>query len=340
MARLRILIAPVVAGAVLLAAAPGATAAKRSANVTVMTRNVFLGADLIPIAVAPPGAQFEKAAGDLLREVDATDPNARMKLIAREIAKAKPHLVGLQEVSIWRTGPKGNPAQATTVRYNFLAAIMKELKRRHQSYRVVARKLGFNVEGPTDQNVDVRLTLGDVVIARKGVKVKRARSGLYASQLTIPTAALGPVNTSRSWNALDATVRGVRFHFVNAHLEAYSPDVRLDQAKELVAGPLKSSLKTILAGDLNSGPDLAKPEDRPPYAAIHDAGFRARRLGGNVCCFDDLRSDTGWNHDVDWIMTKPGLPFLRGSLVGREKTTSGVHPADHGGIVSTLRVTR
>jgi endonuclease/exonuclease/phosphatase family metal-dependent hydrolase len=331
---------PLLAGATLLLLAPGASAAKRTTDVKVMTRNVFLGADLVPIASAERGPDFEKAAGALLAEVTAGDPKGRMKLIGAEIAKAKPDLVGLQEVSLWRTGPKGDPAAATHVRFDFLAAIRKELKRRHRSYRVVARRLGLNVEGPTDRGVDVRLTLGDVILARKGVKVRRSRSRLFAHQLVIPTKALGPVNTSRTWNALDATVRGARIHLVNAHLEAYSPDFRLQQARELVAGPLNSKLPTILVGDLNSGPDLAKPEDRPPYAAIAAAGFEPRRAAAPSCCFTDLAGDAGWDHNVDWIMSKPRLKLVRSSITGRRRTPTGVHPADHGGVVSVLRVKR
>jgi endonuclease/exonuclease/phosphatase family metal-dependent hydrolase len=331
---------PLIAGAVLLLAAPSATAAKRTTDVKVMTRNVFLGADLPPIAIAKPGAEFEKAAGALLAEVTAGDPNGRMKLVGAEIAKAKPDLVGLQEVSLWRTGPKGDPAGATDVRFDFLKAIRKELQRRHRSYRVVASRLGLNVEGPSDQGVDVRLTLGDVILARKGVKVRRSRSRLFTHQLAIPTQALGEVNTSRTWNALDATVRGARVHVVNAHLEAYAADIRLQQAQELVAGPLKSKLPTILVGDLNSGPDLAKPEDRPPYAAIAAAGFKPRRISTPSCCFNDLAKDDGWDHNVDWIMSKPGLKLVRSSITGREQTPTGLHPADHGGVVSVLRVKR
>jgi endonuclease/exonuclease/phosphatase family metal-dependent hydrolase len=163
---------------------------------------------------------------------------------------------------------------------------------------------------------------------------------VFTHQLLIPTKALGVVNTSRSWNSLDAVVRGARFHFVNTHLEAYSTDLRLQQAKELVAGPLKSKRPTILVGDLNSGPTLPTVADRPPYGAIAKAGFKPRRTVTSSCCFDDLRGDAGWNHNVDWIMSKPGLKLLHSSITGREKTPTGVHPSDHGGVVSILRVPR
>jgi endonuclease/exonuclease/phosphatase family metal-dependent hydrolase len=334
-----ILRAAPLAALALLATAPAAPAA--STTVTVMTRNLFLGTDLPTIALGQPGADFEGRAGRALDEVKAGDPAGRMKLIAAEIAKAKPDVVGLQEVTLWRTGPKGDAAPATTVLYDFLGLLRKELGRRHAAYRVAVDRRGLNVEGPTDHGVDVRITLGDVILARKGVKVRHARSGLFKTQLIFNTAQLGKVNPSRSWNSVDATVRGLSFHLVNAHLEAYSPDIRLAQAKELVAGPLKSKRPTILVGDINSGPDLPKAEDRPPYAAIAAAGFKPRRATPHACCLDTLTGGGAFDHDVDWIMTKPGLKLVRSSVTGRKERTAGGNAAsDHAGVVSVLRIKR
>jgi endonuclease/exonuclease/phosphatase family metal-dependent hydrolase len=322
--------------AALAVAAPSAQAAKKKKGptITVMTRNLFLGADLIPLATTDPGAQFEQTATNMFNGVKAEDPNGRMKLVAGEIAKAKPDLVGLQELSLWRTGA----APASTVAFNYIKQIQSQLKKLHQSYRVVAIKQGFNVEGPMGGGNDVRLTLGDAILARKGVKVRHARSGLFKNQLTIPTKAIGGVVTNRGYNELDATVRGVTVHVVNTHLEAYLASTRLQQAQELVKGPLRSKLPTILLGDLNSGPNLPKPEDRPPYQAIAKAGFKPERTAKFSCCFDDLNDQSKWDHNVDWIMAKPRLKLVRSFITGSERTKAGVHPSDHGGVVSVLRL--
>jgi endonuclease/exonuclease/phosphatase family metal-dependent hydrolase len=319
---------------VALLGAPAAAQAAPAPRVTVMTRNLFLGADLIPLATTAPGAPFQQAAGKLFDEVKATDPDARMKLIAREIADAGPDLVGLQEVSLWRTGP----APASTVAYDYTSTLTKELKRLHAHYRVVGLKRGFNVEGPTDRGFDIRLTLGDAILVRSGVKVSNVRTGTFKEQLTIPTQAIGPVVVNRGWDSLDAKVGGARLNFVNTHLEAYSQPVRLAQAKELVAGPLKSKLQTVLVGDLNSGPDLADQGDRPPYQAIAKAGFKPLRFKKSSCCFNELTGDAGWDHNVDWIMGKGGPKLAASEIVGREKTTSGNHPSDHGGVISILKL--
>ena len=326
------------ATAFVAAASPSAQAAgKKTADVTFMTRNLFLGADLIPLATTK-GADFERAAGNLLETIKATDPEGRMKLVAGEIAKAKPDLVGLQEVTIWRTGPKNDPAPATNVVVDYLASLKRDLKARGAKYRVVADQRTLSLEGPTDQNVDLRFTDGNVVLARKGVKVTRARSRDFRSQLKIPTQQLGTVSVNRSFNQLDATVRGAKLHLVNAHLEAYSADFRLKQAKELVSGPLRSRLPTVLVGDLNSGPNLAKPEDRPPYRAIAKAGFKEARTSKPQCCFNDDLKSGKWDHIVDHIMAKPKLKLVRSFVTGLAVTAGGLHPSDHGGVVSVLRI--
>jgi endonuclease/exonuclease/phosphatase family metal-dependent hydrolase len=339
MLRRTLRVAPLAALALLLATA--ATAAAAPKTVTVMTRNLFLGTDLPTIALGQPGGDFEARAGRALEEVKAGDPAGRMKLVAAEIARAKPDLVGLQEVTLWRTGPKGDQAPATTVLYDFLGSLRTELKRLHAPYRVVVDRRGLNVEGPTDHGLDVRITLGDTMLARRGVKVAKPRSGVFANQLVFNTAQLGRVDPSRSWNSVDATVRGVKLHVVNAHLEAYSPETRLAQAKELVAGPLRSARPTILLGDINSGPDLPNAADRPPYAAIAAAGFKPRRAKAHACCLDTLMGGGAFDHDVDWIMARPGLKLVRSSVTGRTETTAGGnHASDHAGVVSVLRLKR
>src|SRR4051794_13810906 len=112
----------------LLTALPANAIAKAPPKVTVMSRNLFLGANLLPLATSRPGDEFEHAAGKVYAQVQATEAGERMKLVAEEIASAKPDLVGLQEVTLWRTGPKGDPAPATDVQIDYLASLRKALK--------------------------------------------------------------------------------------------------------------------------------------------------------------------------------------------------------------------
>lgn len=305
-----------------------------------MTRNLFLGADLLPIATAPKGARFEQAVAAALASVQSTTPAARMKLIAREIANAKPDLVGLQEVSRWSTGPLNSTVAPSHVVVDYLGVIMAELHRLHAPYRVAVKRLSLHLRAPSSRGVMVDFTDGNAILVRSGVSVSHVRAADFRSLLRIPTQGIGTVVVSRSWAALDATVRGSRLHFVDAHLEAYDATTRLAQAKELVAGPLRSRLRTILVGDLNSGPNLPKAEDRPPFLAIRAAGFRDERTPTPNCCLkDDLRSGR-WDHIVDHIMAKPSLRLIRSFVTGRETTAAGRHPSDHGGVVSVFGLSR
>jgi endonuclease/exonuclease/phosphatase family metal-dependent hydrolase len=336
------LIAALALAATAIGAVP-ADAAKRkpkTTDVTVMTRNMFLGTNLLPLAIAEPGEDFERAAGAAFEQVMSNEAPERMKLIAAEIDRAKPDLVGLQEVTLWKTGPKDDPAPADTVALDYLSDLMAELDRRNAGYRVVADQRTLEIEGPTDRGFDVRFIDGNVVLARKGVKVSNERSADFEEHLVIPTRAVGEVHVNRSFNQLDAKVRGARFHFVNTHLEAYSADTRLDQAEELVRRATKGKGRTILVGDLNSGPDLEKPEDRPPYAAIARAGFKRARNRTPQCCFNDDLTTGEWDHIVDWVLTKPKFKLVRSFNTGLDLTPGGRYPSDHGGVVSRLRLKR
>ena len=77
-----------------------------------MTRNVYLGADInrpVRAARGRPAGEALAALGqanDQVRAiVDQTDFRVRSRLLAAEIAAARPDLVGLQEVALWRDGP-------------------------------------------------------------------------------------------------------------------------------------------------------------------------------------------------------------------------------------------
>ena len=329
------------AALVALPAPASAPAAKsKPQKITVMSRNLFLGADLLPLAVTPAGEDFERAVGKLLDDVKATEPDARMRLVAAEIVQAKPDLVGLQEVTLWRTGPKNDGKPATDVQIDYLATIKQELKTLGANYRVVADQRTLDLEAPSDRGVDVRFTDGNVILARKGVKVTNAKSSDFTNQLVIQGTAIGDVPINRSFNQLDAKIGRAKIHFVNAHLEAYSTDFRLKQAKELVKGPLKSrKLPTVLLGDLNSGPKLPKKADRPPYLAIARAGYKEARTPKFNCCFNDDLMTGKWDHIVDHIMTRPKIKLLRSFVTGNTvNTENGRAPSDHGGVVSVLRL--
>jgi hypothetical protein len=76
----------------------------------VLTRNLYFGANLQPIFEATSFPNLLTRVGAAFAMVHATNFPERATAIADEIAAVDPHLVGLQEVTIWRTG---TPVAAT-----------------------------------------------------------------------------------------------------------------------------------------------------------------------------------------------------------------------------------
>ena len=84
------------------AAAQAAKKGKGGPKVTVMTRNVFLGADLSPAIQAASIPEAIDGAGTIWNELQSTKFPDRAAPLAREIKRSKADLVGLQEVALWR----------------------------------------------------------------------------------------------------------------------------------------------------------------------------------------------------------------------------------------------
>lgn len=257
--------------------------------VTVMTRNLYLGADIARPLVATQGLPPEQqgpafvAANTTLRAiVDQTDFPLRSKQLAREIATRKPDIVGLQEVALWRHGPlDGSPA--TVVDYDFLQILLDDLAALGKRYVVVEEQVESDVSGPAVLNgslQNVRLTMRDVMIKRasNGVKVLDSGSAQYDTRITF-TIAGQSVSFIRGYNYADVRAGSKRFRVINTHLESQLSDVAYAQAAELLAGPAApSDQSVIILCDCNSDPLDAsvKPGEthahRDPYLLITGQG--------------------------------------------------------------------
>lgn len=347
--RSRLLIPAAVVAAVLTSAVPAQAQTERASDVTVMTRNLFLGGDILKPVPATTQAEFEQRAKELWDEVKASDFPKRAPLLAKEIDQHSPDLVGLQEASLWRRsapGVKDGPAtKSTTVVYDFIKLLQKELRKRGQSYRVVKVQQEMDIEAPIADGYDVRLTMRDAILAKKGVRVSNARGGNFDAKLTVPTV-IGTFQVLRGWTSVDANVDGNRFRFVNTHLEAFGHDQRTAQAKELIArrGPARSSrLPVVLVGDLNSDDEYTNAQ-RDAYMALTRFGFKDRGDQRDACCYNDLAKGTPrFDHRIDHILTKPSLRRVDSDIVGndrRNRASNGLFPSDHGGNVATLRFPR
>jgi len=337
-------------------AAADAAQRKKPVDVTVMTRNIYLGGNIFRPIGAPDIAEFERRAGELWAEVQSTDfVGTRAALLAREIRRTKPDLVGLQEVAVWRRGPDGVKDGATTpatqVVYDWLKTFRQRLARLGLRYGVAVKQRETNIEAPIDAGYDVRLTMFDVILVkkRKGLRVTQRLKSNYDETIAVPTPA-GTLTSTRGWAAVDVRFKGKRFRFVNTHLEAFSDDSREAQARELIArgGPLRGKRQYIVVGDFNSDPNGT---ESPSGAFDVLAGFGLvdtwpRRFGpGFSCCLEDsgARDTTAdaFDHRIDLILAKPKLRAISGQVVGDElgdRAPNGLWPSDHAGVVTKLRL--
>lgn len=340
-----------VTGAVALAAScavaksdPG----KGDREITVMTRNLFLGTDLKPIFAAQTLPALANAVGAGWTQVQANDFAARAEALADEIARSRPDLVGLQEAMLFRTDtPADGPAsQAETVAYDFVRMLVKALADRGLGYRDAATFTGTDAELPAGwpPPQDVRLTDRVVVLARAGapVKVSNPRSGGYSAALMVNTFA-GPLRAARGWASVDVRAWNTSFRFVTTHLEAFAAPIRNAQARELAKAVTATKLPVVLVGDLNSGPG----GDGVAYGTLRKAGFADAwtRQGGLTCCHAvDLKNPSPTlTKRVDLVLVKGSFKTVRAEIVGEQtadRTQNGLWPSDHAGVAATLRVPR
>ncbi len=337
-------------------ARPATVSANRSGQVArVMTRNLFLGADLSGAMVTDPG-QFVVAAGAILRQVDATNFPVRAHGLAAEILAVQPDLVGLQEAALWRVGPvDGAP---TTTRYDYLQLLLDQLNAGEERYRVAAVQEEFDFIAIADYDGDfipdtsARLTMRDAILERidAGIHVSNPQMGHYQALLPVPSPA-GALPVTRGWLSVDARVRGsLPFRFIATHFEAFDPrtmhpSFRAMQASELAAVAAASELPVVLVGDLNSDDDTVVPDDQQAYRVLLANDFVERSTNDPLsCCINSDTLQTGdasmFDHQVDHIMTNaPDLVALVSSTVtGRTMPASGWWDSDHAGVFSALRI--
>lgn len=335
--------------------------AVESEPLTVMSRNLYLGAEIATILTASTALEVAQRAGQSWQQVLDSDVPARAAAWADEIAAARPHLVGLQEAATyWRQSPGdflvGNPTPATDLEFDFVALFLAELSARGTPYYVVAAGDAMHIELPMlrpEGVEDVRMLLRDVLLARADVETSDARTGSYGAKLEVSVAGL-PLAIPRGWASADASIGGRELHFVTTHLEAFHPLVQEAQAVELTALLEERARPTVLVGDLNSRADGSGTRS---YAIVTGAGFAdAWRVAngdapGYTCCqASDLRNEVSQlSHRIDFILVRDALeqayPPIVGTalawLVGEEPTdrlSSGLWPSDHAGVVAELRL--
>jgi endonuclease/exonuclease/phosphatase family metal-dependent hydrolase len=318
-------------------------------ELVVMSQNMYVGADvdaiITALATPDPNDDFPTLLAQIgvLRE---TDFPTRARAFADAIARTRPHVVGLMEVSKIDIDLTALGVDVT-YHVDFLQELNRALHRRHLHYRVAGIEQNF-VAAPLP---GVSLTDYDALL----VDARRVRVGheIVARTYATNIGAVAPgVTLTRGFVSVPIEVDGVHYRVTSTHPEADLGGVKLNslraaQMQELV-GVIGDARHAVIMGDLNDFPGT------PMYQVLLDAGFtdawvalRGEEEGFTCCHASNLTDARTLNQRIDYVFARglgdhhdPLDGFIRRIGVRPGEMVAGpLHPiwaSDHAGLVANL----
>jgi len=329
-------------------------------GVSVMTQNLYLGADLTPILAATNPIQIPPLVANAWQTILSNEFPERARALAALIEERSPHLIGLQEVALYRTQSPSDPTPATTVALDYLQLVLDALEERGLEYSVVAIQEETDVELPVLVGItpvllidDLRMTLRDVTLARSDVPTMETSTANYQATFTL---SLGPASIvfKRGYVSTVASVGVVDVRFVNTHLESQTlAPIQVAQTQELLGLLSTEERPIVLVGDFNSAANVIQT---PTYDLLVAGGFvdtwnlRPRQSSGLTCCQDEdlLNEPSDFDQRLDLIFTREldrggadNVATVHVEVVGddtADRTDSGRWISDHAGVAAILRI--
>lgn len=316
---------------------------QHNAQFSVMTWNIYQGADLTPILTAKP-EDIPIRVTEVFRQFLATNFQKRANAIVKQIVLKEPDIIGLQEAVTWEL----IPPNSKKVVFNFVDILLCELLCKGLRYRIAAENRNSEAELPSSTGNIIRLSDRDVILIRHTSKIKidEKYEGNYQTNLQIQLAGQ-PFTVLRGWSALDACARGNKFRIVSTHLEPLSPEVQVAQGNELLTGPANTELPLVLIGDYNSN---ANGTGTQTYVNLIAAGFKDAwstiGKGEGVTSYQDadlLNAFSKLKERIDLILFSNNNHWrpLEIEVIGAEqlaRTKLKLWPSDHGGVYAKLKL--
>jgi endonuclease/exonuclease/phosphatase family metal-dependent hydrolase len=321
--------------------APVAPANADIQPIKVMSRNLYLGADvgvaLAKIPNMPAAAQF------MWEQVQKTDFSKRKKILAEEIRSEAPDVIGIQEATIWYC--KAHFWSSKTEVFNFTKELLNELDGDY----IIASKDGVEANNPgysigpipfltkvTDtktfqplfgQNTaDCGFQIGDALLIKKSLKqyVNQVGNSEYeAVYKVVPT--LMEIYRGYSW--ADITMQGANVRFVTTHLEslwdANEIPKAADQARQLVKDLSETKSPIVVIGDFNSDPRDPRPKDSPnpgeqptasdkcPAGSTTCNAYKVMKKAGFIDSGPDASDPSTYSWGMNALLTGPDSKRLK-----------------------------
>jgi endonuclease/exonuclease/phosphatase family metal-dependent hydrolase len=260
-------------GLVLFSSKALAATAQNEAGVTIMTQNMDAGTDLgfvLGLGV-PEGVDLT------LAEIQASHIPERADLLAAKIVAEQPHLVGLQEATLWRIGP--TPETATQTLYDQLELLLSALASRGVAYEVVAVNRLTDLALP-GTNSALRYTDRDALLVRSDLlapefHISDTHTHIYEAALDFQGSLV-----VQGWISANVLMGNSHFRLVVTHLESPVPgmpeatEVQVGQASELIQSLRNLTIPVVVCGDFNSDANFGDgPDATPSVALIEAAGY-------------------------------------------------------------------
>jgi len=267
----------------ILALAPRANAAEPY-DITVMSRNIYLGADVgVALELIP---DFPAAAQFMWDQMRKTDFSKRVAKLATEAAQERPELIGIQEATIWYC--KKNLWSRKVEVFNFLDQYIAATKASGVGYSlasasgVEAFNPGYSIaaipfltkvkDAATFQplfgsdSAACGFTIGDAILVRDDVAsevIQVGNSEFKDSYSIVPTI----MTIYRGYTWVDFKVRDSLVRVVSTHLESIWDENKVPnsakQAAQLAADLGSSKMPLIVMGDFNADFRDPRPANAP-----------------------------------------------------------------------------
>ena len=308
----------------------------------VATYNLYLGADLAQLFGVTDLERLAGRVGVVRGQLEATRFEERARAVATLLARERPDLVGLQEVSRWVVAPIGADGAVGEERVlvDFLPTLLDALGQAGCPYDAHVVCASFSGAMPVSEAEWMSLTGANVTLLRRGApaRVVGQDTAPYRDSYEVVTGLNGvsfPV--VRSWGRLDVEVDGHPVRFVNTHTEAYDGRTRDAQRDELLSRVGGAGSPVVVVGDLNAGPgDVGIPD---PWV---DAWSRGEGDGFTHGQDPELANPTSrLSERIDYVWVRD-VTVLGCRVVGDrpEDRTDPAHlwPSDHACVVADLEL--
>jgi hypothetical protein len=320
---------------------------------TVMTYNVNEGTDFEQVVGTQTLPEFLLGVGQVITQVQGTNPPERMQAVAKQILDVQPELLSIQEVDQWYTGtfdPVAGTCSNMTLQYDMLQELLGDLATQGGHYEVAAQVIQYAFPPtpgliPPSDYICVSVNDYNVVLSRTDLpssvfQWSKPQTGIFVNELVLQTP-IGPVPLPRSWASVDAKFFGHPFRYINTHLESFDASIRELQGGELRAGPANTILPVVIGMDSNAQA-FPLPID-PTYSDFISAGYDdvwselSPHIAGLTCCQDEADNNPTPQlyQRIDLVLTLGKVSSWDVKRIGagpRNRLPDGLWPSDHTGV--------